>query len=250
MAERKCVGCEKLSAEASRTREHILPQWLASEVEMPGVSLKHYRHDESEQRDDLLRDHSLKTFVVKNVCATCNNGWMSRLESQSKPILSGLMNLKSTLLQLSDGDRATIAAWAIKTAFMIASAQETKIDLPWHLFRHLAGPPTDYPNECAVVAAQLPIPTGFLYACPTDTPTPGGPPCQVRVGLTVRHLHFVVVIPLIEGDRMIRASGFHIPLWPLESEILVRYEYFPTITDPTKFISFLTGLVEAGICQR
>ena len=244
---RQCVGCGCPMVDVPRTREHILPRWLASEIEMPGVSLKHYRHDENEQTDSLLRDHSLRTYVIKNVCGPCNNGWMSGLEGRAKPILLGLMNLKRTLLQLSDVDRITIATWAIKTAFMIASAQETKMDLPWHYFRQLASSTHEYPRECPVVSAQLPVSTGFLYACPTDTPTKGGPLSQVRVGFSVRHLHFVVVIPLAEGPRMLRVSGIHLPLWPLEMEILLHYRQFPTITDPKEFINFITGMVEAGL---
>lgn len=247
MAERRCVGCGEVLTEASRTREHILPQWLAAELKIPNTNLKHFLHDNPKDRDELLREHSLGTFVIKNVCATCNSGWMSRLENQAMPILLGLMNLKPALLGLSEEDRTTISIWAIKTAFMIASAQQTKMDLPWALFRRLAGEPGEYPTECPVVAAQLPVPTGFLYACPGDEQERDGPLCEVRVGLTLRHLHFVVVIPFTAGERMIRATGIHVPIWPLQSEILVRFENFRVTTDPKELINLLTNLVEAGI---
>lgn len=246
MAERMCVGCGEVLTERSRTREHIVPQWLAEELKIPDTNLKHFLHDETEDRDELLREHSLLTFVIKNVCASCNSGWMSRLEERAMPILLDLMNLKSGLLGLSEEDRTTISIWAIKTAFMIASAQRTKMDLPWQMFRRLSGEPSQYPTECPVVAAQLPVPTGFLYACPTDEQVPDGQPCQARVGFTLRHMHFVVVIPFTAGQRMIRATGLHIPLWPLRNEILIRFENFPVIADPKAFINTVTNFVHAG----
>jgi hypothetical protein len=155
MANRTCVGCcEKLTTDL-RSREHILPQWLAQEVKRPDLDLKHYRHHEDENTDELLRSHDLGSFVVKNVCIKCNNGWMSRLEGRAKPLLLDLMNMRASLLQLSTEDRTTVSAWAIKTAFMIASAQKSTGTLPWYLFRRLAEEPENVPAECLVLAAQL-----------------------------------------------------------------------------------------------
>jgi len=53
------------------TLEHILPQWLASEIEMPNVQLKHFRHDEDKPENELLRSHGLNTFTTRQVCAGC-----------------------------------------------------------------------------------------------------------------------------------------------------------------------------------
>jgi hypothetical protein len=50
--------------------------------------------------------------------------------------------------------------------------------------------------------------------------------------------------------RVVRTSGVQLPIWPLDLEILVRYENFPTITVPADLINFLTGLVEVGIIQK
>jgi len=57
MANSNCVGCDKPFNEVSRSREHILPEWLALEVEQPDLSLKQYRHDEDRVEDELLRSH-------------------------------------------------------------------------------------------------------------------------------------------------------------------------------------------------
>jgi hypothetical protein len=47
---------------------------------------------------------------------------MSDLEGSAKPILLGLMNMKTSMLQLAPDERSVISAWAIKTAFLITSA--------------------------------------------------------------------------------------------------------------------------------
>lgn len=251
MTTRVCVGCcEKLTNDV-RSREHILPQWLAAEVVIPEMNLKHYRHDEDEKTDELLRSHGLGSFAIKNVCNKCNNGWMSRLEGRAKPLVLDLMNMRASMLQLSETERTTISAWAIKTAFMIASAQKTIGNLPWNLFRQLAEEPERVPAQCLVVGAQLPfLPKGFLYACPGDVLPHHQDPVSIRVGFSVHHLHFVVILPLIEAERLVRTSGVHFPLWPLDLEIIVRYETFPTITVPGELINFMTGLVQAAVVER
>ena len=161
------------------------------------------------------------------------------------------MHMKASLLQLSREDRSTVSAWAIKTAFMIASAQQSAGELPWHLFRRLAEEPETVPTKCFVVAAQLPfLPKGFLYASPGDILPQYQDPVSIRVGFSIHQLHFVVVLPLLEAERVLRTSGVQLPIWPLDLEILVRYENFPTITVPGDLINFLTGLVHAGIVYK
>lgn len=248
MANDACAGCGELFTNVTRSREHILPQWLAREVEQPDLSLKQYLHNEEQSEDALLRSHDLRSFVIKNVCTACNNGWMSQLEGRAQAMLLGLMQMKTSLLQLTVDERTTISAWAIKTAFMIASAQQSVTGLPWHLFRQLAEVPENIPVECFVVAAQLPfLPKGFLYACPTDFLPQSGRSAHVCVGFSIHHLHFVVAIPLFQADRIVRASGVHIPIWPLQLEIRTRYENFPTLTSAKDLINFLVGLVKVGI---
>jgi hypothetical protein len=145
-------------------------------------------------------------------------------------------------------ERTTVSAWAIKTGFMIGAAQKSIGSLPWHLFRQLAQEPATVPVECFVLAAQLPfLPKGFLYACPGDVLPQYPDPVSLCVGFSVHQLHFVVLLPLLEAERVVRTSGVHLPLWPLDLDILVRYENFPTLTSAKDLNNFLVGLVSAGI---
>jgi hypothetical protein len=248
---RACVGCGDSLLSGAATREHILPEWLAAKVHQPDLSLNHYLHDEDAPADELIRSHDLGSYVTKNVCSSCNSGWMSRLETQAQSLVLDLMHMQKSLLQLSNAERATLSAWAIKTAFMIATPQRTITSLPWHLFRTLAKEAQEHTTcECAVLAAQLQfLPKGFLYASPADLSPASQQPVQVRVGFSIDHLHFVVVIPILEGPRAIMATGIHIPLWPLDLEIRVRYTPFPTLTSTKDLINGLTHLVQAGLIR-
>lgn len=62
-------------------------------------------------------------YKTVKVCKLCNNGWMSDLESQIKPVLAPLIN--GTSSRIAAADRRLLALWATKTA--IALEQD---DLP------------------------------------------------------------------------------------------------------------------------
>ncbi len=250
MTKRTCLGCGvELTGEVI-TFEHALPQWLAKEIELGGVSLRHYLHDEGSE-DKLLRSHGLNTFGAKSVCGSCNNGWMSRLEDAAKPHILGLMHEKTSILTVTDDARTILSRWAVKTAFIISVVQTLRFELPWEIFQNLRKHETDGPNGCFVLATQQrQLPKGYLYTCPSDEL--GGNLVQLRVGFSVNHVHFVVVIPIVQGLRMVRvAAGIHVPFWPLNMHVLAAYKRAPTdIGTPNKFLDFLTNLIEAGIVTR
>ncbi len=54
---------------------------------------------------------------VKWLCATCNNGWMSMLENEAKPILESILDEK--LKDIDAASQSTLACWAVKTAMVL-----------------------------------------------------------------------------------------------------------------------------------
>jgi hypothetical protein len=253
MANKACLGCGADLTSESATLEHVLPQWLAKEIERPGINLEHSLHDERRpEQDTVLRSHGLNKFATRKVCAACNNGWMSRLESGAKPLILGLMYQKTSILTLTDEARLVLSRWATKTAFMISRVQSMQFELPWATFQRLGEYEKEGPQGCLVLGSQQPgLPKGFLYTCPSDE-FPVGTPVQLRVGFSIHHLHFVVVIPIVEGLRMISAgAAVHVPMWPLDLQILSGYKPVPEkIETPNAFLDFLTNLVAVGIVQR
>jgi hypothetical protein len=252
MATRTCLGCGiELTGEVA-TLEHALPQWLAKEIEMPGVRLRHFLHDDRKSENTPLRSHLLNTFGSKKVCRDCNNGWMSRLESEAKPLILGLMHQKTHLLGLTDEARVTLSRWAVKTAFMISVVQTLQFDLPWVVFQSLGKHENEGPQGCFVLGTQQPnLPKGFLYTCPSDYLVEGTP-IQLRVGFSIHHMHFVVVIPIVQAPRMVRvAAALHVPLWPLDLHVLAGYKRTPeSYHTADHFLDYPTNLVEVGILEK
>ncbi len=112
----QCFFCGSSLSAAGRAREHVLPQWL----------LRHYGIEKvvvnpswTDARDGSLREqrsHPLKAMVFGQVCAPCNNGWMSALEVAARPTLLDLAEGRLAVSGLSPQQRTLVARWALKTA--------------------------------------------------------------------------------------------------------------------------------------
>lgn len=63
-------------------------------------------------------------YLLPNVCAECNNGWMGRLEGAVKLLLSGLLEGRSK--KLAPYDQQILATWALKTALTYDAAREPR----------------------------------------------------------------------------------------------------------------------------
>jgi hypothetical protein len=108
---RRCAFCGR-RADSS---EHAWPDWLLS---LLGRGPK-YRYDVERRLDDRapLKWSGSRVLTVKRVCRSCNNGWMSDLETQAQPILTRLVR-GDRPLSLDPAQQATIAAWCRKTAMV------------------------------------------------------------------------------------------------------------------------------------
>jgi hypothetical protein len=106
---RTCVFCES----GQPTREHALPAWISAEL--PGSGL--FRFDQA-GKQWLSKDAGK---IVKAVCGDCNNGWMSDLEGQAKPVLAPA--IRGEQLVFSVADQLIVGRWAAKTALMCEMAR-------------------------------------------------------------------------------------------------------------------------------
>ncbi len=78
--------------------------------------------------EDDPRTHPAKRIKVDlKVCATCNNGWMSKLESRAKPLLSKLI-FADGAIALSEIDADMLAAWSAKTLVNVAFERHRKAE--------------------------------------------------------------------------------------------------------------------------
>lgn len=98
------------------SKEHLWPDWLSKMYVRSGNEKhtfgsrthmnKEMTHDGVYERPGLL--YSLKIRVV---CQSCNNGWMSQVENETKPILLRMINGESH--KIKDGELATLSFWVV-----------------------------------------------------------------------------------------------------------------------------------------
>jgi hypothetical protein len=248
--QRTCRACGA-EMKGNASREHILPQWLHPYIELPNVSLEHKAVNE--EQTTLLRRHGLNNFVFKAICSGCNNGWMSQLEIEVKPILLPLIEEKRSADSLVGDERRIIARWAFKTAFMILSGQKTN-PVPWALFRDWTANGAGDPTPAVVFAlSDLHLDQGFGYTTEADD-LPNAPvhPVNLRVAICIRSLLVIVLLPIDGGTRIPgRGHSLYQLLWPPDTKVIeVPTEVGPNIARPyAEFIKYLSGLVHAGITK-
>lgn len=108
--------------------EHAWPQWLGrgAEVEHTQTSrtIGYGRTSGDEMTESptvvMKKPGSVLKARVREVCRSCNNGWMSRLETSAQPLLERLWAHSYTFGRTAFGvvDAAVIATWATKTAWV------------------------------------------------------------------------------------------------------------------------------------
>lgn len=123
-----------------KSAEHVFPQWLLRDYGAANELTRPTRRDHLTPW--MLSDRGpipLRSLKV-NVCAACNNGWMSQLEAAAKPLLTG-----PRAGELNPDDVETLARWFTKTATVL------NVSMPYRLLvdraaRHslaAGGMPTD-----------------------------------------------------------------------------------------------------------
>jgi hypothetical protein len=117
----KCAFC---GSNERLTREHVLGDWLS------GIGLDigpgHHRAGWLNRLGRNLGVSLAFSQTVRQVCAGCNGGWMSRLEEVAGRVLRPLILGDGG--RIEPGDSGAIAAWTQKTALvaMLVSSEEDR----------------------------------------------------------------------------------------------------------------------------
>jgi hypothetical protein len=120
----RCAFCGALPP---LTLEHVWPQWAAEVLRARGpFTARHY--------DKAWRTPQIDT-KVRAVCAACNGGWMSRMESEIVPILKPIIlatredgdTTRVPVRTLSPRSKTLLARWAHKTALTVDLAQSPRL---------------------------------------------------------------------------------------------------------------------------
>ena len=127
-----CIFCGK---RGNISKEHFWPEWLAPHLPpaVPNSHISEFHSGEGKQPRRLERHSerpgSVNTRKIRAVCATCNNGWMSALESKVKPTILGLLSRSVTTL--SEEPLRSLTLWiAVKSIVGEHSALGTALTTP------------------------------------------------------------------------------------------------------------------------
>ncbi|OFY09302.1 MAG: hypothetical protein A2X05_12710 [Bacteroidetes bacterium GWE2_41_25] len=136
MKEIVCIFCQK---QKEKSKEHIWPRWLQTLI--GGTEQSFYQGVHLSPIFPIsTRIHSGESLVYGHVCNECNNGWMSKLEAECKPLIIKLIINRHFIDSLSKTDRQKISLWAFKTALIINAGSNYRKIIPdshySHLYRH------------------------------------------------------------------------------------------------------------------
>lgn len=106
------------------SREHVFGQWV-SRTGLDLTPVQHHAGPLNRVPRDMGEQPPFRQ-TVKDVCASCNNGWMSRLEDVAQRVLPPLIRGESGSIAVED--QAAIAAWVQKTGLtaMLLSSEEQR----------------------------------------------------------------------------------------------------------------------------
>jgi hypothetical protein len=114
----KCSFCTR----PADSREHIFSDWM---IELIPRGKSFVCNERILSRDEYIRYPKKRIRIVaKVVCSPCNNGWMSDLEGELKPILKDALFTETPRI-FSTKELSTIAAFAFKT-LVIANHKDLK----------------------------------------------------------------------------------------------------------------------------
>lgn len=132
MARIQCRFCRR---KADRTREHVWPQWLQDSLNCRD-DVRALVHRSISGGVSSRRVQNTASMVLGGVCAECNNGWMSELETRTVPVI-GRMLSEERRPTLTGEDATTLALWSFKTAIVLNASSNYRRIVPDVHFRHL-----------------------------------------------------------------------------------------------------------------
>lgn len=174
--------------------------------------------------DSILESRNLiaSNFVEGRVCESCNNEWMSNLETESMELLKTLIDGSVSMVCISDAERTIVAKWATKTAYVMSYAAPLKKTPDPSQLRYMkenrgAVPPLVGVFGCQSVATAdfRQIQRNHWHHLTNTTPTINPPAGTYKIALQFRHLMLLVAHWSGSDSELMLAAGIHIPLWPL-----------------------------------
>jgi hypothetical protein len=109
---RPCIFCGR---DDEPSNEDAWPKWLTALLKIPdGLTQTTYIATTDGFQRQLPTTDKVPARLTRAVCLRCNNGWLSRLEDRTRPVLAPLVIGEPCSLSIANQE--LLATWAIKTA--------------------------------------------------------------------------------------------------------------------------------------
>lgn len=147
-------------------------------------------------------------YFTRAFCQTCNNGWMSRLEDQIRPVLEPMLRGLPRRTTLSLEDQRLLAFWATKTAlaFQTMEDDETTWARPEDFATLFGSRVRSRTPRSGWVLAKSAMPLGYRSHNTCLSDTPDGEIDGFGVVLSVGFAVFWVLVPY-EPRAQLRLFG-------------------------------------------
>lgn len=212
-----CLACG--STDAKPSREHVFASWLLEEFGRDST-IGLYRPSPDGSYTQIRQEIRLNSFTLKHVCDPCNKGWMSTLESRTKPIILDLARNGHSPKALPEEERCTLAKWVAKTAIILSHSIGAECPIRSEFLSEIRVNPDDRPGNFAVLVMRTDF-DSFAHASVgviRDLIGGGRVAGNVTV-LLMPHLAFVCAFPMVSNLPW-KCSGplsLVAPLWPREA---------------------------------
>jgi hypothetical protein len=199
----------------SRTKEHIYARWYQDNV----VNLKIKMFTSDGKTATMHRQPHLETFVNASVCAECNNGWMSKLETQVDPIFQKLTT-GTDISSLSPEKIEILARWTGKTSIVLGYVTPVPAIVPEFIRRSLLPGGASTPHMrvfYAFMKADHTLEGGYLqlrYAAEIPVIGDEGGPSYRFTICVLNHCLTVDFPPMLAGVRYDLKDSCSAQIWP------------------------------------
>jgi hypothetical protein len=140
--------CWFCSTPEGRSKEHIFPRWLTGDLGAREFEVTPFHTHLTGGSVHELSTRPLAGLVATKICAKCNNGWMSHLETQVRPLLTG----GALTGQVTPHWAQALAHWFAKTAAVLNVSQNYRMVIRREDRHALA---TGIPSNVAVALSRV-----------------------------------------------------------------------------------------------
>lgn len=183
---RSCIFCGALTG---LSKEHFWPEWLAPHLPpaVPNSHISELHSAEGKQRRSLERRSErpggVHTKKIRAVCSTCNNGWMSALESKAKPVILSLINRSGVVV--TESAAKDLALW-ITVKAIVGEHATSKAALTTEADRALVFKLQQVPSYFRIFVAyhDLDAKVAYFRHSTTVSRSPRGPTPPLPVGIS------------------------------------------------------------------